>query len=190
MTALYGGPDRKSGETERTRVSKKIIEVTGCDIYDQNPGGIVGKKTLELKGAFSILFFLVASSLMAAGIAACSRVPHIEIEKQEARLSPALLRVCSIFLRIENSGNGDDKLVSARADIPGTITEIHDVKDGKMTKREEIPIPAKSTVELRPGGLHIMVFKLPEDARVGYEFRLGLVFERSGEKLLSVSINR
>jgi copper(I)-binding protein len=105
-------------------------------------------------------------------------------------LSPVLLGVCSVFMRIENSGNGDDKLVSARADIPGTITEVHDVIDGKMGKREEIPIPAGSKVELRPGGLHIMVFKLPKDARVGYEFGLRLVFERSGEKLVSVSINR
>ena len=150
----------------------------------------MGGKPRQLKGAFNVLLLSIVSSLMAAGIGACSRVPHIEIEKQEARLSPVLLGVCSVFLRIENSGNGDDKLVGARVDIPGTITEVHDVRDGKMIKREEIPIPAKSAVELRPGGLHIMVFKLPEHARVGYEFRLGLVFERSGEKLLSVSINR
>jgi len=129
---------------------------------------------------------------MAAGLGACSRVPHIEVEKPEARLSsvPLLGGVCSVFLRIENSGNGDDKLVSARVDIPGTITEVHDVKDGKMTKREEIPIPARSTVELRPGSLHIMVFKLPKDMRIGNEFTLRLVFERSGEKRVTVSINR
>ena len=153
----------------------------------------MGGKNRQLKGAFNLLLLFIVSSLMAAvSIGACSRVPHIEVEKQEARLSPVLLGVCSVsvFLRIENSGNGDDKLVSAKVDIPGTITEIHDVKAGKMTKREEIPIPAKSAVELRPGSLHIMVFKLPTDARVGYEFRLRLVFERSGEKLVSVSINR
>jgi len=151
----------------------------------------MGGENRQLKGSFNVLLLFVLS-FMAAGIGACSRVPHIEVEKQEARLSPVLLgaRSVSVFLRIENSGNGDDKLVSARVDIPGTITEVHDVKDGKMTKREEIPIPARSTVKLRPGGLHIMVFKLPKDARVGYEFRLRLVFERSGEKLVPVAINK
>jgi copper(I)-binding protein len=150
----------------------------------------MGKKNRQLKGAFNLLLLFIVSSLIAAGIGACSRVPHIEVEKQEARLSPALLGVCSVFLRIENSGNGDDNLLSAEVDIPGTITELHGVKDGKMVKKEKIPIPAKSVVELRPGSMHIMVFKLPKDARAGYEFRLRLVFERSGEKLVAVGINR
>jgi copper(I)-binding protein len=150
----------------------------------------MGNNAWLFKGWFKDLPLLIALFFVAVGLGACSRAPHIEVEQQEARLSPALLGVCSIFLRIENSGNGSDRLVSAQVDIPGTITELHDVKEGKMTKREEIPIPAKSTVTLRPGGLHIMVVKLPGDVRVGYEFRLRLVFERSGEKLVSVGVVR
>jgi periplasmic copper chaperone A len=150
----------------------------------------MGKKKRQLKSAFNLLLLFIVSSLMAAGIGACSRVPQIAVEGEEARLSPALLGVCSIYMSIRNSGNGDDNLLSAEVDIPGTITELHGVKDGKMVKKEKIPIPAKSGVELRPGSMHIMVFKLPKDVRIGNEFRLRLVFERSGEKLVPVGINR
>jgi len=91
-------------------------------------------------------------------------------------------------MKIDNAGNGDDTLLGARADIPGTITELHDVKDGKMVKREKISIPAKSVVELRSGGPHIMVFKIPSDMRdESQEFTVLLAFEKSGEKRVSVS---
>jgi copper(I)-binding protein len=148
----------------------------------------VGKKTGRLEDVFPVVLLVMASSIFALSIGACSRVPQIEVERQEARLSPILLGVCSVFMKIENSGNRDDVLLGAKADISGTITELHDMKDGKMVRREKIPIPAKSAVELRPGGPHIMVLKMPQDAVAGYEFKVRLVFEQSGEKVVSVSI--
>jgi len=145
---------------------------------------------VQLKHTFITVLFVIVLSITAAGIGACSRVPQIAVEGEEARLSPVLLGVCSIYMSIRNSGNGDDNLLSAEVDIPGTITELHGVKDGKMVRKEKIPIPAKSGVELRPGSMHIMVFKLPRDVQIGNEFTLRLVFERSGEKRVTISINR
>lgn len=132
-----------------------------------------------------LLFLLAATS---SGTAACSRVPRIEIDRPEARLSPVLLGVCSIFMKIENFGNGDDTLLGARVDIPGTITELHDVKDGKMVKRGEISIPANSVVDLRPGSMHIMVLRMPVDMKEGQEFTVLLNFEKSGEKRVAVTL--
>ena len=139
----------------------------------------------------ALVFLLcMATPGISSGMGTSPRSPLITIGGQEAMLSPVLLGVCSIFMRIENAGNGDDTLLSAKADVPGATTELHDVKDGKMIKRVKIPIPAKGGVELRPGGLHIMVFRLPKDMREGHEFTLRLVFERSGEKLVSIRIDK
>lgn len=137
---------------------------------------------------FTTASCVICPLLLLAGIGCSPGSPRIAIAGQAAVLSPAILGVCSVFMRVENSGDGDDNLLSSRVDIPGTITELHDVKDGKMVRREKIPIPARSVLEMRPGSLHIMVINLPKGTRVGYEFTLRLVFKKSGEKMTSVRI--
>jgi copper(I)-binding protein len=123
-----------------------------------------------------------------AAAAGCARAPKLEITGPSARLSPALLGVCSVFMRISNAGDGDDALVAASVDVPGTVTEIHDVVDGKMVRSDRVVVPARRGVELRPGGLHIMVFKLPREIAPGSQLKLRLVFETSGERTTSVQV--
>jgi hypothetical protein len=112
----------------------------------------------------------------------------VRIDGPEARLSPMLAGVCSIFMTIANAGTGDDALVEARADVPGAVTQIHAVQDGRMVERTKLVVPAGGVLELKPGGLHIMVFNLPKDTGAGFEFTLHLRFERSGERQASVRI--
>lgn len=133
-----------------------------------------------------VLPFLLVGALAASG--GCSRAPRIEVGDPEARLSPGLVGACSVFVRIANQGNGGDALLRASVDLPGTVTEIHDVRDGRMVRSERLAIPAHGSLELRPGGPHIMVFQLPREAAAGRELTLRLVFETSGERLTSVRI--
>jgi len=125
---------------------------------------------------------------LASATAACSGAPRIEIEGQEARLSPALLGVCSVFMKIQNRGNGDDTLVAASVEVPGAITEIHEVREARMVRTARARVPARGVLELRPGGLHIMVFNLPKGVGPGSELTLRLVFGTSGERRTSVRI--
>ncbi len=129
-------------------------------------------------------------SLIAIGAlsASCSGTPLLRIDAPEARLSPMLAGVCSIFMTIANRGDGDDALVDARADVPGAVTQIHAVRDGRMVESKKLVVPAGGALELKPGSLHIMVFHLPQDSAAGFEFTLHLRFQRSGEKLTSVRI--
>lgn len=145
---------------------------------------------MQLKGTITIVSYAIVLSVVLAGAGACGRTPQVTIEGEEARLSPMFLGVCSVYMGIRNSGGGSDNLLKAEVDIPGTITELHGTKDGKMVTEEKIPVPAKSRVQLRPGGPHIMVFKLPRDTRVGSGFTLRLFFEQSGEKKVTVYIGR
>ena len=56
------------------------------------------------------------------GVACSSGVPQVLVEEPEAKISPVMLGVASVFMKVVNSGNGDDRLLSARTDIPGAIT--------------------------------------------------------------------
>ncbi len=132
---------------------------------------------------------LIAVGAVAALFAGCSRgSPVIRIDAPEARLSPMVGSACSIFMTIANPGDGDDALVDARADVPGAVTQIHAVRDGRMVESKKLVVPAKGALELKPGSLHIMVFNLPKDSGAGFEFTLHLRFQRSGEKQTSVRI--
>ncbi len=134
----------------------------------------------------AVLSLLVVMSGIAMGMGGTPGFPQVSIQGQEAVLSPAMRGMASVFMKIENSGNADDKLVGAKTSIPGAVAELHDVKDGRMSKAESIKIPSRSTVELKPKGLHIMLFKMPKDTREGSEFTLTLRFEKSGEKKIPV----
>lgn len=125
-------------------------------------------------------------TLLSAG---CGGEPRIEIHGQRAALSPTFGRTASIFLTIQNAGDGADALLDARVDVPGAVAEIHQVTDGRMVRSKKVAVPANGRVELRPGGLHIMVFNLPRDVGAGTELTLRLAFERSGEKQTSVRIH-
>jgi len=125
-----------------------------------------------------LLVFLAQGSVCLAGS------PEITVKEQKAVLSPMIVGAGAAFMTIVNAGSGDDTLVRARTDMAETIVELHDFKDGKMMRAEEIPIPAKGTVSLRPGGLHIMLFRMPKTVKEGHAFTMTLVFEKSGEVTL------
>jgi len=145
-----------------------------------------GKKPVSC--IFVMLIFVILLSSTARGMGSPQKFPRIEIQAPEAKLSPVILGSASVFMSISNAGESEDTLTEARVDIPGAVAEIHDMKDGKMVKAEKIRIPSKNIVELKPGGLHIMIFKMPEDIKEGYEFKMHLVFEKSGERQINVKL--
>jgi periplasmic copper chaperone A len=87
------------------------------------------------------------------------------------------------FLRIVG-GNANDRLVSASAGISRSV-ELHSMAmEGdvmRMRQVDSIDIPAGQTVELKPGGLHIMFIGLKQTLKNGSRFPLTLRFEKAGE---------
>lgn len=51
-----------------------------------------------------------------------------------------------------------------------------------------LAIPADATVELKPGGSHVMVTGLADPLRAGDTLRLTLRFEKSGERPVDVRV--
>ncbi len=94
----------------------------------------------------------------------------------------------AVFMKIKNTGTSDDAITGARVDIKDVVAELHDVKDGQMFKIDRIPVPAKSTVELKRGSLHIMLFNLPIELKEEQEFKLTLIFEKAGEITVPVRL--
>ena len=74
------------------------------------------------------------------------------------------------FVVIENPGSDDIQIVSAASSVAGNV-ELHEmVREGDMMKMapvKSITVPANGTVELKPGGLHIMLFNLKQPLKEG-----------------------
>ena len=95
------------------------------------------------------------------------------------------------FLVIENNG-ADDRLVAAASDVAGEV-QIHEMAmQGDVMRMRQLvdglPIPAGETVELMPGGYHIMFMKLQQPLVEGEAFDVTLTFENAGEITVPVEV--
>jgi periplasmic copper chaperone A len=95
------------------------------------------------------------------------------------------------YLSISNAGAAGDKLVSATADVAKSV-ELHEMKmEGDVMRMREVSavdVPAGKAVELKPGGLHIMLMGLKAPLKEGEKFPLKLKFEKAGEVTVTVNV--
>lgn len=89
------------------------------------------------------------------------------------------------FLSITNKGSEDDVLISASSPS-APVVQLHEMamENDVMKMREladGIAIAAGETVDLAPGGLHIMFMQVPEPFVEGEKVAVTLVFEKAGE---------
>lgn len=84
------------------------------------------------------------------------------------------------------------KLVKAETPA-AALVEIHNMnmKDGVMTMKavDAVDIPADKTVELKPGGLHVMLMNVGKAIKAGDKVPLVLTFEGADRKPLRVKID-
>ena len=124
--------------------------------------------------------FLTAMVLSVfAGCAGTQAQPDISVTYPKVKHSAMMENAISIFMFIENKGDADDYLISARIkELPEKKVEIHDVVNGKMVAIEKIKIPVGEVVELKMGSYHIMGFGITEHLD---EIIVVLNFGKSGE---------
>jgi len=84
-----------------------------------------------------------------------------------------------------------DRLMAASAPVSKTV-ELHTMQmDGNVMRMRQVPaidIPAGQTVELKPGGLHVMFIGLTQPLKNGATFPLTLRFEKAGEVRVDVKV--
>lgn len=115
----------------------------------------------------------------------------ITVQKAWARASAGKVANGAAFLTIVNSGAQADTLVAVSAGVSKTA-ELHThIKEGEVMKMravDSISIPAGGTVELKPGGDHVMLMGLTEALKQGAAFPLTLKFANAGDVQVTVDI--
>jgi periplasmic copper chaperone A len=113
------------------------------------------------------------------------KVGEITVATPWTRATPGGAKVAGGYLNITNSGTGTDKLVGGVTDIAGRV-EIHEMamNGGVMKMRplnEGLEVKAGQTVELKPGGYHVMFLDLKRQLKQGETVKATLQFEKAGK---------
>ncbi len=95
------------------------------------------------------------------------------------------------FMKIKNESSEDRKIISAKADVSNRI-ELHDhLRDGdvmKMRKVDTLVVPAGDSIELMPGGKHLMFFELGQGLTDGQVFKLTLALDNGQQLVVDVPV--
>ncbi len=147
---------------------------------------------MKLEFTRTLSFIAVTLTLATASTAghAQAAATGLKVEAPWARPTVQGQAAGGGFLRIVG-GPAGDKLVAASADIAGRV-ELHTMSmDGnvmRMRQVDAIDVPAGKTVDLAPGGLHVMFMDLKTPLKTGSSFPLTLKFEKAGAVQVDVKV--
>ena len=115
----------------------------------------------------------------------------VEIDGAYARSSIPNVPNSAAFFVIKNNSDKDIAITSANSDI-AEKNELHThIKENqmmKMMKIEKLVVPAKSSLELKSGGDHVMLIGLKKELKAGDEISLELSFSDGDKKSIKVPV--
>jgi len=117
----------------------------------------------------------------------------IDIEDAWIRAMPSKAMSTAAFMKITNKLPNEVKLISA--DIDGVQSvELHktmsDGKVMKMVKQSYIPLPANSSIVLKPGSWHIMMIGLEKQFSEGSVHQIQLKFDNGFTQNIKIRVKK
>ncbi len=121
------------------------------------------------------------------------KVGDLVVVSPWTRATPGGAKIAGGYLKVTNNGKSPDRLVSA-ASAGADRVEIHEMSmtEGVMKMRpltDGLIIKPGETVELKPGGFHMMFMDIKQPLRQGDTLKATLQFEKAGTLDVSFSVN-
>jgi copper(I)-binding protein len=141
--------------------------------------------------ASRILFILCFFSPLFA--AASDNEATLVIENAWIAEAPPVSKVMVAYMTLKNTGTKDLQIISASSATYSSI-EFHETiqKDGMATmiRHESLSIPASSTLELKRGGPHMMLFRPVKPLKNGDVVNIKLTTSDNTTKKVSVAVKK
>lgn len=119
------------------------------------------------------------------------RLGQLKIENPYARATAPGQKAAGGFMKIENKGAAD-QLIAASSPVAGEM-QLHTMAmDGNVMKMREvkaIDVPANGSVDLKPGGLHLMFMDIKTPLKAGEAVPVKLKFQKAGEVEIKVPVH-
>lgn len=142
--------------------------------------------------------FLCAAVILAALPAYANQYTHGGLAITYPWAQPTVrAKTAAVFLTVDNNGLEDDVLMGGISPLADRV-EVHEtiwnregsgalrLRTRKVEKR--LPLPAGESIELRPGGYHLVLTGLALNLEAGQSVPLTLSFARSGDVVVDVKI--
>ncbi len=141
---------------------------------------------MRLRAAFIVTALTVASCSNLSGV--------IEITDSWAPTTPPRAQAAVIYLTIDNGTDVDDRLVSVTSDRCGTV-ELHSTQIDeerimrmRLAEPELLEIDSGDSLEMVPGGLHVMCIDPPTPFAAGEVLDLTVTFAEAGDLAVSTPV--
>lgn len=142
-------------------------------------GAGLGRRAARLASAVALVGVI---AMAAAGLSACGRAsaaPPLHLSTAYVAI-PKTPGTTVAYVVIRNNG-GADRLISARTSVGGHVVFRVPDKPGATAMRTvpSIPVPAEATVQMDPGGYHLLI-RGAGPMPGGKDITLTLVFAHAG----------
>lgn len=130
---------------------------------------------------------LAFSLAMLASVSA--EAEALKTESAWARASAG--RVAGVFVTIVNGSDATDRLTEVHTPVAADAMVHRSFEQDGAMKMEHLPsveIRSGQRLEMKPGGMHIMLMGLKQPLKKGDQFPLSLRFERSGDEDVTVTV--
>lgn len=132
--------------------------------------------------------FLVTLSL--AAVSALAQAPAVKVEGAWARATVAGQQGTGAFMKL--TAPSAHKLLGVSSPVAG-VAELHEMKmDGDIMRMRAVPaidLPAGTPVQLKPGGLHLMLMDLKVPLRKDTHIPLTLVLQNAQGQTSQVQVS-
>lgn len=140
-----------------------------------------------------VLFFAAQMQGDMAGMFMPVKIGDLEITAAAVKAMTPGQPVGGGFLTIVNHGSQDDRLVSVSLSADVRTVEMHEMamNNDVMTMRkltDGLPLPAGQTVEMKPGGLHMMIMGVKAPFKAGDMVHAVLDFEKAGKVEIDIPV--
>ena len=147
---------------------------------------------ININKTFLVHLIVIAGIAFSSSLSAQSAlVGPIKIENAYTRATVPGQQVAGGFMKIENKGT-TDQLVSASSPLAGEV-QLHEMAmEGnvmKMRQVKDITVPAGGSIELKPGGLHLMFMNIKAPLAAGESVPVKLKFAKAGEVEVKMPVN-
>lgn len=117
----------------------------------------------------------------------------INVDNAYVRQAPPTQQVLAVFMTLNNDSDQPRALVRVEGDVADSIelhTHIHDNGVMRMRQVEKIDVPANGSIELQPGGFHIMLIGIKAPLSLGQEVELSLHFDDDSIKAITLPVKK
>ena len=136
-------------------------------------------------------FIAGSTALALLGCSVDERAAQIAVSNGWTREIAPGQSAAAVYLTIANKGEGRDRLINVDSALGEASLHMTSSADGVARMRpleDGLEIAPGATMELKPGGTHIMLTGIRRRPAAGQSIEFTLAFERSGKRPITIRV--